>query len=249
MEALILAAGLGSRIRDVAPCKPLTELDGLSLLEISVRQLASVGATRIVVSVGYQAEEIETALPAISARAAIPVEPRRVDDFHQPNGRSVITGSEEFDGDFLLVMADHIFSRDVLAALVSGPDAKDGAVLAIDRHTNSPLVDPEDATWVMTSDDGKIRHIGKSLTEYSAVDCGAFRVSPALPAAIRAAIRDGKPGSLSDGMQYLADAGRASTVDIGDAWWIDVDDASALALAREQIGEHLPELFGTLESA
>ena len=30
----------------------------------------------------------------------------------------------------------------------------------------------------------------------------------------------GKAGSLSEGMQKLADAGRAATMDIGAAWWL-----------------------------
>ena len=118
-------------------------------------------------------------------------------------------------------------------------------MLAIDQRITSPLVDPDDATWVARDAAGAILRIGKSISAYDAVDCGAFRASPALLDAIRAAIRDGASGSLSDGMQRLADQGRAQTVDIGDAWWIDVDDARALELARHQIRDQLPELFAS----
>lgn len=243
MDALILAAGMGSRIRDVEPVKPLTRLHGVLLLEIAVRQLAGVGATRIAVATGYRGDEIAAALPAIARDAGVIVEARPVPDYRQPNGHSVMAGAAGFGGDFLLVMADHIFSRAVLAPLAALAGPTDGAVLAIDRRVTSPLVDPLDATWVATHGDGHIRAIGKAIASYDAVDCGAFRAGPALVEAIAAAIRDGAAGSLSDGMQRLADAGLATTIDIGTGWWIDVDDARALEMARTEVQEHLPEIF------
>jgi len=109
----------------------------------------------------------------------------------------------------------------------------------------SELVDPDDATWVSLREDGFIRAIGKGLEAYDAVDCGAFLATPELAEAIEAAIRDGAPGSLSNGMQRLADTGRAATMDIGDAWWLDVDEPRFHALAEELAPLHLPEIYGT----
>ena len=243
MDALILAAGMGSRIKNVSPCKPLTQLYDLSLLEITIRQLDSAGAKRIVVAVGYRAGDIEAALPAIEKRTGVSIETRRVNDYRQPNGYSVLSGAADFGGNFLLVMADHIFSSTLLRKVAEEASSSDGAVLAIDRRMNSPLIDPEDATWVATDNSGKILRIGKNIHDYDAVDCGAFLATSALPEAIRAAIADGMPGSLSDGMQRLAGNGAASTIDIGEEWWIDVDDARSLELAKSQIKAHLPELF------
>jgi len=48
---------------------------------------------------------------------------------------------------------------------------------------------------------------------------------------------------LSDGMQILADCGRAATMDIEDAWWLDVDDPRAHALAEEMAHWHLGPTF------
>lgn len=247
MDALILAAGLGSRIRDVEACKPLTRVRGLSLLEIAVRQLAAAGASRVVVATGYRADLVEAALPGIAQRSGIAVEACRVGDYRKPNGYSVLAGSADFRGSFLLVMADHVLSSGVLRRLVEAGLPENGVVLAIDRDLQSPLVDPDDATWVATDERASIVRIGKDIDPYDAVDCGAFLVSPGLPRAIAAAIGDGKPGSLSDGMQRLADAGRAMTVDVTEEWWLDVDDARALDLAREQAPLALPDLFGEAE--
>lgn len=247
MDALIIAAGFGSRLAALSPSKPLTPVAGVPLIELGVRQAAAAGAGKVVVVTGHEAERVEAFLPGLAARAGVPVEPARVADWSKPNGWSVLAGAERISGDYLLMMADHIFTAPLLAGLAraGGPDR--GVTLAIDRATTSELIDPEDATWVETAADGKIIAIGKTIPRWNAVDCGAFLATPELAGAIRAAIGAGKAGSLSEGMQVLADAGRAQTHDIGSgpgAWWMDVDDPRAHALAEELAPRFLSELYG-----
>ena len=38
MDALIIAAGFGSRLRDISDSKPMTPIAGIPLLELGVRQ-------------------------------------------------------------------------------------------------------------------------------------------------------------------------------------------------------------------
>ncbi len=239
MDALIIAAGYGNRIREISDSKPLTPIAGVPLLELSVRQARAAGVERVVVVTGHQAVEIEKFLPALSARMGIPVVSERVLHWSTPNGYSVMAGAARIakmgGGDYLLMMADHIFESGILDRLAHQGTKSRGVTLAIDRRTDGPLIDPEDATWVKTDADGRIEAIGKTITDYDAVDCGAFLATPELARAIQAAITDGKSGSLSDGMQRLADAGRAATMDIGDAWWIDVDDPRAHAIAEREL--------------
>jgi choline kinase len=244
MEALIIAAGFGSRLRDISESKPLTPVGGVPLLEIGIRQAAAAGATRVVVVTGHQADAIEAALPRLADRAGVPVVAQRVDDWSKPNGFSVMAGACRIDGDYLLMMADHIFSAAILRRLAGQGGADRGVTLAIDRRVTSPLIDPDDATWVRIDEAGFIRAIGKTIAEYDAVDCGAFLATPELAAAIAEAVQAGKPGSLSDGMQRLADRRRAATMDIEEAWWLDVDDARAHALAEAQVRLQLREIYG-----
>ncbi|MCZ8326299.1 MAG: NTP transferase domain-containing protein [Sphingomonadaceae bacterium] len=243
MDALIIAAGFGSRLRDVSDSKPLTPIAGIPLLELGARQARAAGAERVVVVTGHEAERIEAALPAIADRAGLPVIARRVDDWSKPNGWSVIAGAEAIAGNYLLMMSDHIFSAPILTGLARQGGEDRGVTLAIDRRCDHPLIDPDDATWVQTDARGFIRAIGKTIPDYDAVDCGAFLATPELAEAIRAAIAEGKAGSLSEGMQRLADAGRAATWDIGTAWWLDVDDPRAFELAEAQAPAELPEIY------
>ncbi|MGE3691702.1 MAG: NTP transferase domain-containing protein [Novosphingobium sp.] len=244
MDALIIAAGYGSRLRDIADSKPLAPIAGVPLLELGVRQARAAGVERVVVVTGHHAIEIEKFLPSLSARVGIPVVSERLQHWSTPNGHSVIAGAARIEGDYLLMMADHIFSAGILDRLARQGTKSRGVTLAIDRRTDNPLVDPEDATWVKTDADGRIEAIGKTIPEYDAVDCGAFLATPELAQAIQTAIAQGKAGSVSEGMQLIADAGRAATMDIGEAWWLDVDDPRSHALAEAEAPARLPEIYG-----
>lgn len=248
MDALIIAAGFGSRLLDISSSKPLTPVAGVPLIELGVRQAQAAGVRRVVVVTGHEAARIEAFLPALAARTGVEIVAERCADWTLPNGYSVMAGAARITGNYLLMMADHIFAESILQRLAGQDDPARGVTLAIDRRVSSPLIDPEDATWVKIAADGRIQAIGKTIATYDAVDCGAFLATPELAEAIAAAILAGKSGSLSDGMQRLADAGRAATMDVGtdehDAWWLDVDDARAHAMAEDQAPRFLRAIYG-----
>lgn len=216
MDALIIAAGFGSRLLDVSPSKPLTPVAGIPLIELGVRQAQAAGVERVVVVTGHEAARVEAFLAQLAARTGVEIVAERCADWSRPNGYSVMAGAARIAGDYLLLMADHIFAASILRRLAGQGAATRGVTLAIDRRVGSPLIDPDDATWVKMTSAGHIVAIGKTITGYDAVDCGAFLATAELAQAIAAAIRAGKPGSLSDGMQLLADVGRAATMDVGE---------------------------------
>ncbi|MDY7097804.1 MAG: NTP transferase domain-containing protein [Pseudomonadota bacterium] len=247
-NAIILAAGFGSRLKERAGSKPLATIGGMSLLEIGIRQASAAGIERVVVVTGHAADHVEASLGGIANRAGVEVIAARVSDYSKPNGWSVIAGAQQVSGPFLLMMADHIFGDGILEQLAAQSLAVNDVVLATDRADN-PLVDPDDATWVAIDEARRITAIGKTIKAYDVVDCGAFLANAALPEAIGRAVADGKAGSLSDGMQVLADERRAGTMDIGGRWWIDVDDPRAHDLAQEQAARHCAALKTVAEDA
>lgn len=222
--AIILAAGAGSRLRSVAPVKPLVEVSGRPLIVHALAAMKAAGAARAVVVLGYQADAIR------SAAAAAPLE---VDFVHNPqwdvtpNGVSLLAAREHVAPGSLLMMADHLLSPQLVRRLVEGADRP--LALGVDRRLGHPYVDEADVTRVRTDGDS-IRAIGKHLAVYDCYDTGLFRIGPELIATL-GALRS--PG-LSDGVSVLARAGLAQAVDIGDAPWLDVDDARALNLARDE---------------
>lgn len=243
MQALILAAGYGSRLASLGP-KPLVEVAGRPLLEWSVHQAAQVGVREVIVVTGHRADAIEAALPAIGARCGVAITPCRLADWSRPNGHSVLAGAALLPGNYLLMMADHLFETRLLARLVEDMGRTSGAALAVDTDCTRETIDPEDVTWVRRRPDGTIAAIGKHLAAYDAADCGAFIATPDLAAAIAEAVADGAAGSLSEGMQRLAAKGLADTVDVTGHWWIDVDDPAMHALAETMAPQYLGQPTG-----
>jgi len=233
MNCLIIAAGLGSRLREISSSKPLAPVAGMPLIEHVVRAAAAGGATAFWVVTGHEAERVEDFLAGLAARTGHPIVKIRTADWQRPNGHSVLAGAKAIQGDYLLAMADHLFDPAIVRALIAAPRA--GLILAVDRDLDGPLLDLDDATKVETAGDS-IRRIGKTLDRYDAIDTGLFRATPALAEAIRAAIGAGGAGSLSEGVQRLADEGQAMIVDVTGLRWIDVDDPAALARAEGHYG-------------
>ena len=230
MNCLILAAGFGSRLRGISESKPLTPVAGIPLIEHVIRRAAAGGATRFLVVTGHEAERVEVFLAQLQFRLALPIGWERVEDWNRPNGYSVLAGASALNSDYLLSMADHLFDPAIVARLLERRGSR--VTLAVDRSLSGPLLDIDDATKVDVASDGRISRIGKALASYNAIDAGLFLATPALAEAIRADIAAGGGGSLSEGMQRLAEAGFASTMDIGTSRWIDVDSPAMLALAE-----------------
>ena len=62
MKAIIFAAGLGTRLKDITNEKPkaLVEVNGVSLLEIAIRKLKYYGFKDIIINVHHHSEQIKT---------------------------------------------------------------------------------------------------------------------------------------------------------------------------------------------
>lgn len=233
MDCLIIAAGEGSRLRSLAESKPLAEVAGRPLIEHVLRAAAEGGATAFTVVTGYRAQPLKAWLAGFAHSSGLAIRTVRNPDWNRPNGLSVLAAAEALEGEFLLTMSDHLFEPAIVADLL----ASEGAPLrlAIDRNCDSPLIDLDDATKVKLGEDGRIERIGKTIEPWDAIDTGLFRAGPELIAAIRESVARGGQGSLSEGVQQLADAGRALTLDSTGRWWMDVDDPRAFALAEEEM--------------
>jgi choline kinase len=221
MQAVILAAGMGTRLRAVSPSKPLTMVAGQPLLHRILGNLRAAGVARPLVITGYRGDEV--AAVATAAGADTLHNPH----WNQPNGVSVLAAAPRLEASALLLMADHLASPGVYATVAAAgrPDA--GLVLGIDRRMGHPWADESDVTRVATRQ-GRITAIGKTINTYDAHDCGVFLITPELTDALATLPAPG----LSDGVRLLAAKGRAAVVDISAHDWIDIDDPRALALAE-----------------
>ncbi len=239
MQCLIIAAGQGTRLRSLAPSKPLAEVNGVPLLGHIVRAAKAGGATSFLVVTGYSAETVEAYLPHLSRTAGVPIEPVRNPDWLRPNGLSVLAAAPYLAEEFLLLMADHLFDPEIVKGLLAGRSADAALTLASDYHPDNPELDLDDATKLLVGHDGRIRRIGKTISDYNAIDTGIFHATKSLIDALHRSLDEGGSGSLSEGVQRLAADGDAFAHDIGEAWWIDVDDEPAFLKAERSLPPQL----------
>ncbi len=73
MKAIILAAGRGNRLGDVAAGRPkcLLQFGGKSLLQRHMEILNDLGTDRIIIVTGYRHDQIEAALEQVESRASV----------------------------------------------------------------------------------------------------------------------------------------------------------------------------------
>jgi choline kinase len=227
VQGLIVAAGQGTRLRDIASSKPLAKVRGRPLIEHVILSAHAGGVDEFVVVTGYEGARVDAFLRRLSMRRAIPIRTVFNPDWALANGHSVLAAAPFLGHTFVLMMSDHLFDPGLLSALLAIPAPSGGVVLAVDRRLDNPLVDLEDVTRVATDANGAIRATGKLIPLYDAFDTGVFLASTGLVDAIAADIAGGGSGGISGGMNRLASRGLANTFDIGERFWLDVDDAVA----------------------
>ncbi len=212
-RALVLAAGQGTRLGNHTP-KPLFRLLGVPLLARTLFTLEQAGITDAYVVLGYEAEAIRQAIERLD-RLCIRVHWLYNERWEEPNGLSVLAAEHVLDEPFILTMCDHIFDPAVVSALQAKAEIVRGVELAVDRDLKGVL-DLEDATKVRVVSN-RIAEIGKTLSDFNAVDTGVFLASPALFDALRQADQEGKHAPCANRRRAEARGSRSRRRD-GNRW-------------------------------
>ena len=238
-EAVILIAGQGSRLReaDKSFLKPFVPVLGRPLLSYILEAVSSAGVDTVHFVVGYESDRV-----IAKAKQLIP---RQITasfivnrDWQKQNGISLLAAAGHVSAPFLLTMGDHLFDGAVVDRLLDSSEL--GFLnIAVDRKLDS-IFDLEDAMKVQTQ--GKrVTDIGKKLRDYDAIDSGLF-VCPVEIFDYLERAKSGSPRSdcsLADAVQLMAGDKNVRAIDIGDAWWQDVDTPQMLQYAERQMSKRM----------
>src|SRR5215207_6743279 len=167
---VVLASGMGSRLRSKTSLKPLVALGGLSLVERAIVGARQAGFDEVVVT-GHRADQIDRHVLEVSRQRGIAVTVVHNEHYREGNGLSAFAARDAVgDDSFALVMADHVFSPALLQRLKRTSVAPNAVLVVVDRRLGVAAgVDPADATKVRIVD-GCVRTIGKQLIVYDAFD-------------------------------------------------------------------------------
>lgn len=237
---IILAAGFGSRLAgtyDETDLKPLTPVNGTPLIYRTIQSLEIAGCTNVVIVLGYGFDQIKEDILE-SYNGDLPVEFARNDQYDLSNGISVLAAEPFIEENFILTMADHILSEEMMLIAREHTPPQDGATLLVDYKVDD-IFDMDDATKVLSEND-QILAIGKKIEEYNCIDTGVFVCTPRLLEEIKKVYKKQGDASLSDGIQALANEDKMHTLDIGDAFWQDVDTPEMLEHAEKMLESEIP---------
>ncbi len=231
-DAVILMAGSGSRLRgsDETFLKPFVPVLGRPLICYAIDALIHAGIKKVSFIVGYQSARM---IEAVKQLMPSEVEPCFIEnrDWQKQNGVSLLTAASQVTSPFLLTMSDHLFDRLIIDLLVREA-VLDQLNVAIDRKLDS-IFDVDDAMKVQTHGH-QIVAIGKHLRDYDAIDAGMF-VCPVKIFDYLERAKENGDCSLADGVRLMAEDNQVRGVDIGSAWWQDVDTPEMLACAETQL--------------
>lgn len=228
MEALVLAAGEGSRLGKLTKRKPkaLLRVAGMPLLERILRSLKEAGVQNVWIVVGYKAGMIREEIGENYADLKVQyIEAKR---WKKGNLYSLLAAQRIFQQDFLLCMGDHIHDTEIPKSLINSKFEKT-LVLAIEKVA-------EEDTKVLEQS-GKIIDIGKKINGSNIViDTGFFLCSPKIFEYAKEAMQQGGK-ELADCVRVAAQNGDTQIFDVSGHSWVDIDTRKDLDRAKRLLVE------------
>jgi len=234
-EALVLAAGEGSRLRgsDKTFLKPFVPVLGRPLISYTLDALTCAGIETVHFVVGYESERMIAQLKRLvpSGVSAFFIENR---DWRRQNGISLLAAAGHVGAPFLLTMSDHLFDDAIIGCLLE--NFEPGLLnIALDRKLDF-VFDLHDAMKVQTRG-YRVVAIGKDLREFDAIDTGLFVCPLEIFDYLERAKSDNSTNdcSLADGVRLMASDDKVLAIDVGESWWQDVDTPQMLQQAEKAL--------------
>jgi choline kinase len=222
MQAVLLAAGLGSRLGKLTETIPkaLIPVGGLPLLAYAVRFAQRAGAEDIIVVGGYGFAQVRAEVEG----RALPVKLLENTAFRDGNLVSLMTARPHIDParELLLMNIDHIY-RPAVAAIVAKPAEDVTGFIDTDRTLGA------DDMKVARDGAGRVREISKTLERWDAGYVGMTKVPASAFArywatADAALAEDGRAIHVERVLARLATSSTPPLCrDISGHGWLEVD--------------------------
>jgi len=238
LSGLVLAAGVGSRLRPHTDSLPKTLVplgDGTTVLDRTLGNFAANGIERAAIVVGHCSEAIIDRLDELERRYAleldIVVNDHAID---RNNAYSLWCARDLIAGGVLLCNGDTLHPPSVQSRLLDGSDNASHVRLAID---DVKMLGDEEMK-VILGNDGSLRRISKGLPhnsdgEYIGVALIPSSAADALIDSLERTWRGDGDQFYEAAFQDLADRGTTvETRSIGEINWIEIDSLDDLTRAN-----------------
>jgi choline kinase len=236
MNAIVLAAGVGRRLAPLTDTthKCLLEVGGRPLLARMLDALAAVGVEETALVVGHRAEQVRAAAEA--AAGTLRVQYVANPDYTRGSLLSLLAARHFIAGPTLVMDADVLFAREILARLVRSPEP---TALLTDRG------------FTDTGEEQKAYALGDRVVTLSkkivpdrwdtvGESVGFFKFGPAdAPALVRMLADVASDGTgleeYEDAIHRLAQQRRVGWVDVTGLPWTEIDFVEDLRRAEAEV--------------
>jgi NDP-sugar pyrophosphorylase family protein len=237
MQAVILAGGLGSRLRPytITLPKPLLPVGNYAILEVIIRQLKKEGFSEVVLSTGYLAEHIR-AFCRDGNQWGIKI--RYVHEEKPLNTAGALKLIEGLDEDFLVMNGDILTTLSFSDFFSTHKDK--GAMATIASKIRESMID---FGVLESGSDGMLdSYMEKPVYKYL-VSMGVYMIS-------REAvdlIKDGEAIGMPDLFLRIKDTGQKVYCHETSSYWLDIGRQDDFETAQTEFESHLETFLGTDE--
>lgn len=242
MKAIILAAGMGTRLESVSGGIPkcMVKVGGVPLIDRMIERIGQAGIDELIIVTGYQAEVLEAHVARIAhplARDAVFVFNEHYADMG--NFYSLLVAKEAVNGTaFIKLDGDVLMDEDVLPRLLAAPGP---AALAVDCRTGMG----EEEMKVRVDEQGGITELNKRMDPAVALGefIGVDRVDAELGGTVFNKLRElidlGETDEYYErAYERLIQSGTHYEVaDITGCQWTEIDDAADLEIANRMLAD------------
>ena len=224
--AVVLAAGLGSRLQSVHSAAPkgFVEIDGAPIIERSLNALRAAGVHEFVIVVGWLGDHYREWAAGDGSIACVD----NADYAITGSLQSLMIGCATVPGrDVVVVESDLLYDPRAAAALLSAPSA--------DTLLMSGLTQSGDEVWVYGANERLERLSKGSWNGRDALGelVGLTRLSSATIAAVARATAELPPSAhYEDGLNAVAASRDIALLHMPNLAWCEIDDEQHLSRAR-----------------
>jgi glucose-1-phosphate thymidylyltransferase len=236
MQAVVLAAGKGSRLRPLTDDKPkaMVEIDDKPILTHCFEQLVELGADELFVVVGYLKEEIISHYGDEFEGVPITYSHQR-----EANGlaHALLTVEDHIDEDFMLILGDNIFEANLEDVVRRQREDRADAAFLVEEV---PYEEASRYGVCDTNDYGEITAVVEKPDEppTNLVMTGFYTFTPAIFHACHLTQPSGRDEyELSDAVNLLLQSGRTIDAIRMDGWRVDVGYPEDRDRAEEKLRE------------
>ncbi len=219
MKAVILAAGLGTRMGTLTEEKPkgLIKIAGREILYRTMKILETEGIEEfIIVTNPKYKEKLKEFLEKNNFKHTLLLNPYP----ERGNGYSLYLARKYVSERFILVMSDHVYEEEFIKEALKGR----GAI--VDKE--GKFINKEEATKVRINEN-RVVDIGKKLKKYDAVDTGFFIFEPRIFKTIEEISKEKESFELVE----IIKRAKPKVTEVNGFFWMDIDTPQDIKKARK----------------